>query len=599
MSTDKVSFGNELKDGFAITSKWTQNGIEWLSEIESFYRERISIEKEYSSKLRDLSKKYFEKKAKSSAQLSVGDKPQITPGSLESASLVLWNEVLTQTEAISEERQKFGSDLTHEVCDNLTKLKFKCNNLAGQIGSVEHFVTSEFKKANEEIAKLKKHYDLTCQSTEGVRHKTEKSLSDKAQAKLQDKQTIMNNAKNEYLIKISVGNRLKDKYYYQDIPEILDYFQDLNESRVELLNKILKNALLLEKKRYDNIKGKLDTVEDVIARNQPHLDSAMFVKHNIRDWSEPQDSYFIPCEFWHDDESLVTKEPELTHLKKLLKDASLAYSDNEKSCLDTKQSIERIALQIRDSKGKMTLLFDTAFNNALLLLLKFLKTDNLRVKNEVEIEIIQNFAGDKDLSYVEQRKEKKSVLSFLRGKKSSESKDGNKGDSVTTKPGFSGPKLLNSGLFNLRSDKQENAAEKGPTATVIYPYDADGNDELSVDTGDIVSVLQEDDGSGWTVGRLARNGMTGLVPTSYIKIQSVSPAAGKKQGPQVPPKRGAKKIQYVEALYNYDADGDDELTIRAGDRIILLTDNIEGSGWTEGELDGARGVFPTSYVKKI
>lgn len=41
------------------------------------------IEKEYAAKLNALTKKYFEKKAKKSSSLSVGDTPSMTPGSLE------------------------------------------------------------------------------------------------------------------------------------------------------------------------------------------------------------------------------------------------------------------------------------------------------------------------------------------------------------------------------------------------------------------------------------------------------------------------------------------------------------------------------------
>ena len=54
-----------------------------MSDIESFYRDRAAIEKEYSAKLSELAKKYFEKKARKSASLSVGDTPLLTPGSLE------------------------------------------------------------------------------------------------------------------------------------------------------------------------------------------------------------------------------------------------------------------------------------------------------------------------------------------------------------------------------------------------------------------------------------------------------------------------------------------------------------------------------------
>jgi hypothetical protein len=59
------------------------NGIAWLDDIQSFYRERSAIEKEYSAKLNALAKKYFEKKTRKSTSLSVGDTPTMTPGSLE------------------------------------------------------------------------------------------------------------------------------------------------------------------------------------------------------------------------------------------------------------------------------------------------------------------------------------------------------------------------------------------------------------------------------------------------------------------------------------------------------------------------------------
>lgn len=63
------------------------NGIAWLDDIQSFYRERSAIEKEYAGKLSALAKKFFERKAKKSSSLSVGDTPTVTPGSLERYSL--------------------------------------------------------------------------------------------------------------------------------------------------------------------------------------------------------------------------------------------------------------------------------------------------------------------------------------------------------------------------------------------------------------------------------------------------------------------------------------------------------------------------------
>lgn len=72
-----------LQDAFKPVNAWVGNGIAWLDDIQQFYRERSTIEKEYSAKLNALAKKYYEKKTKKSSSLSVGDTPAMTPGSLE------------------------------------------------------------------------------------------------------------------------------------------------------------------------------------------------------------------------------------------------------------------------------------------------------------------------------------------------------------------------------------------------------------------------------------------------------------------------------------------------------------------------------------
>ena len=82
-------FGAELHDGFKPVNAWVSNGISWLEDQQSFYRERAVIEKEYSTKLSALAKKHFEKKARRSISLSVGDSPSITPGSLERFVLLI------------------------------------------------------------------------------------------------------------------------------------------------------------------------------------------------------------------------------------------------------------------------------------------------------------------------------------------------------------------------------------------------------------------------------------------------------------------------------------------------------------------------------
>ena len=60
--------------------------------------------------------------------------------------------------------------------------------------------------------------------------------------------------------------------------------------------------------------------------------------------------------------------------------------------------------------------------------------------------------------------------------------------------------------------------------------------------------------------------------------------------------RPAGKPQ-AQALYDYDATTDDELTFKEGDVITIL--QKDPAGWWEGELNGRKGWVPANYVKEI
>lgn len=617
-----ISIGNELKDSFKPTSKWVDSNIHWLADIEEFYRERALIEQDYASKLKVLTKKYFDKKTKVLTSLSVGDEPKITPGSLESASLVLWTDVLTQTENIAQEKNSLANEFTTKVCANLSSLRNKSDRISKRIENINEFLVNDKKKTEDDVNKLKRNYDLLCQLAENVRVKLEKSpLLEKYKAKFHEKEVDMNNGKNEYLININIANRLKDKYYYQDVPEITDYLQELNELRVGILNKLLKNASIIERNSNDRVKEKLHAIDSTIDQNNPTLDTTMYVKHNLTDgWREPQDFIFVPCEFWHDDESLIVREPELTTLKKILNQQLQVYSKYEDMVSNTKQQLEEATVErkLANAPDQLTLKFDGVLGKSLQILEQFMKDDSMRVQSEVKIEVIQNFAGDKDLTFVEVKEKKKSRFGFLGGKSSSGGATGHAssrgdGDDSSLHTTKSGRSHINTsgGIFNLRKNRSRTSSvstnnASGPIGKALYDYSAAGDDEISISLGDLMDVLELDDGSGWTSVQL--NGSKGLVPTSYLEItqqqqqNSASSIGGgdtPKRGPSVAPKRGAKRVQYVEAIYDYAADGADELSLTAGDRIILIQDDTDGSGWTEGEVNGERGLFPTSYVKKV
>ena len=122
--------------------------------------------------------------------------------------------------------------------------------------------------------------------------------------------------------------------------------------------------------------------------------------------------------------------------------------------------------------------------------------------------------------------------------------------------------------------------------------------------------------SGWTCVRVDAH-TTGLVPTSYMEIlptqvppdrpissyssSSASLAGsipGKKKGPAVAPKRGAKKLKYVEALYDYESRSDAEWSMSEGERFVLVN-NDSGDGWADVEKGGVTKSVPANYVQEI
>jgi hypothetical protein len=176
MAEISVAFGAELKDGFKQANAWVTGGIQWLDEIQQFYRERSAIEREYSAKLAALAKKYFEKKARKSSSLSVGDNPTVTPGSLESASMTTWTVQLTTLESRAAEHETFGQQIIGSVAEPLKNLTTRFEDLRKQHAEYAVKLEKERDGTYADLRKTKGKYDSVCQEVEHKRKKIESSF---------------------------------------------------------------------------------------------------------------------------------------------------------------------------------------------------------------------------------------------------------------------------------------------------------------------------------------------------------------------------------------------------------------------------------------
>ncbi|CCH60354.1 hypothetical protein TBLA_0C05560 [Henningerozyma blattae CBS 6284] len=667
--SEPLSIGNEIKDGYQETYKWVSSNLKWLHDIELFYKERAKLEHEYSDKLTRLIRENLNKKAANGVALAVGETPTSTPGSVEATSMVSWNEMLIQTEQISRDHNQLAVDLENQVAGQLSSLYTKLDTTLTRINGFYEEMSERKQDTYSALEKAKRNYDEACVSMEQARNRHTKSSTEKNQKKITEKKIEMNMAKNDYLIKISQANRIKDKYFFQDIPESLDLLQDLNEVRVVFLNDIWKQANNFEVSFADKIKTRADAADVVVSQNKPSMASAMFIKHNIKQWNEPSDFTFQPSPVWHDEAQFIVKNQyEIDDLRYKLAQAEKDLDRMNQMTQNEMSILSKLNKKKHEFKANEENLNDgneyyDILKSYLAAVSPFTNHETLKLLAEVQIESIQNNTPDDidlstdgvDLSKVK-KKSGGSVfgklksgfsmpdsvpltggggphlpsgrnlthgistpkLSFfgsntLHRKKSSKApipipdasparstnnydSDSSNDDSPVSISGRSSNHSIRHTKSNISTLSANNKMySTANSSKVLYAYTKDDDDEVSINPGDSIDVVEKDTGSGWTKINNHSTGEIGLVPSSYLETVEAKPA--KAPAPAAPPsRRTTVLIRTMVALYPYEAQGDDEMSLAVGDTIKVIKPD-DGSGWTFGELNNKQSLFPTSYCK--
>lgn len=392
------SFGAELMDGFKPVNAWVAGGISWLDEIQQFYRERSAIEKEYAQKLSALAKKYYEKKAKRSASLSVGDTPSVTPGSLESASMTTWGVQLATLEGRAAEHERLGNQMISLLAEPLRTLGQRYEELRKQHADYAAKLEKERDGSYGDLRKMKGKYDSSCQEVENRRKKTESSFDygkTKAQHAYQGQMVEMRNVKNSYLIAINVTNKQKERYYHEYVPDLLESLQALSESRVSKLNGLWLTASSIETQALTNSNQLLQHLTNEIPRNNPVLDSMMFARHNASNWQDPADFGFEPSPVWLDDDAMAADPQSKTFLMNILTKSKDSLAGLRRECETRRKEVDgakRIRQAIREGKDKRDeaeVLRAQFYNQELLH-----TAEQKRITAEVEVSTITTNVGD-------------------------------------------------------------------------------------------------------------------------------------------------------------------------------------------------------------
>jgi len=286
----------------------------------------------------------------------VGDNPVLTPGSLESASLTTWTTQLSTLEARANEHGRFAQDLISQVSTPLEYNQKRLDELRKSHAEYQAKLVKERDATYGDVKKMKAKYDAVCQEVENRRKKAESSFDKSKAASAYNQQLMeMHNAKNTYLIGINVTNKLKGCYYHEYVPELLDSLQDVNETRVAKLNAIWSVAAALESATLQRSADHIAHLSAEIPRNNPSLDSNMFVRHNAVPWQELPDIVFEPSPVWLDSDTMVVDDAAKVFLRNILAKSKplinelKAESTQKMRELDT---VKRARQNIREGKDK-------------------------------------------------------------------------------------------------------------------------------------------------------------------------------------------------------------------------------------------------------
>ncbi|XP_036852714.2 sorbin and SH3 domain-containing protein 2 isoform X11 [Manis javanica] len=152
--------------------------------------------------------------------------------------------------------------------------------------------------------------------------------------------------------------------------------------------------------------------------------------------------------------------------------------------------------------------------------------------------------------------------------------------------------LTDVGRITPRERRGTPEKEKLP-AKAVYDFKAQTSKELSFKKGDTVYILRKID-QNWYEGE--HRGRVGIFPISYVE-KLIPPE--KAQPARPPPPAQPGEIGEAIAKYNFSADTNVELSLRKGDRVILL--KRVDQNWYEGKIPGTnrQGIFPVSYVEVV
>ncbi|XP_071981836.1 formin-binding protein 1 isoform X11 [Engystomops pustulosus] len=553
-----MSWGTELWDQFDNLEKHTQWGIEVLEKYIKFVKERAEIEINYAKQLRNLSKKYQTKKNSKEEEES------------KYTSCKAFQTTLNETNDYAGQHEVISENMTSMIMAELTRVvqELKQERKA-------HF--HEGRKAQQHIETCwkqlessKRRFERDCKEADRAQQYFERMDADinvtkadveKARQQAQIRHQMADDSKGDYSSVLQKFNHEQQEHYHTHIPAIFQKLQDMEERRISRLGESLKTYAEIDRQVIPIIGKCLDGITKSAESINGKQDSQTVVDSFKSGFEPPGDVDFEDftqsMKRTVSDTSLTAprgdigkseaKTPGKSRGKlwpfiKKNKGATPEDFSNlppEQRRKKLQQKVDELNKDIQkeiDQRDALTKMKDVYMKNPQMgdpssVAQKLIEIGNNIEKLRVEVQKFEGWLAEVEgrlpsrdnsrrQSALYETQTTAPVNNCVQDRESSPDGSYTEDQSQETEVKVTPTE------FDDDFDDEEPLATIG-TCKALYPFDGENEGTISIAEGEILSVIEEDKGDGWT--RIRRNEEEeGYVPTSYIEVYLDKNAKGAK-----------------------------------------------------------------------
>uniref|UniRef100_A0A673LCX2 Formin binding protein 1a n=1 Tax=Sinocyclocheilus rhinocerous TaxID=307959 RepID=A0A673LCX2_9TELE len=545
MLTFGLMFFCLLQDQFDNLEKHTQWGIEFLERYTKFVKERSEIELSYAKQIRNLSKKYqLKKNSKEEEEF------KYTTCRAFLITLNELNDYAGQHEVIAE---NLSTQIIAELSRYTQELKAERKSHFHDGRRAQQHIENSWKQ----LESSKRRFERDCKEADRAQHYFDKMDADinvtkadveKAKQQAQMRHQIAEDSKNEYLTYLQKFNKDQHEHYYTLIPHIFQRIQEMEERRVGRVRESMRVYTEVEHKVLPIVSKCLDGMTKAAESIEPKMDSKQVVESYKSGFEPPGDvefeDYSVSMKRAVSESSFLnargdSRRRSRSKLWPLLKrnkgtgqeDYSHLPPEQRRKKLQAKlNDINRDIQKEMDQRDALTKMKDVYIKNPHLgdpdsVDPRLEELTQSLEKLQLEAHKFEGWLTEVERKLLEKGSESQRRQSSHFDSQGNTPLTNNYGQNRESPDGsYTEDRSTETTMqFKSRStefDDEFDAEEPLPTigtCKALYPFEGQNEGTISMAESEMLYVIEEDKGDGWT--RVRRNeDEEGYVPTSYIKL---------------------------------------------------------------------------------